>query len=142
MGQLGLEDSAADVDQSVRMPEDVPDPSSPLPPPSTATPTAFSQPAKRKLAEIADSEDEDDLELDIGSNHRSSSPPQRAGNAGFLLSSQLSRVNNDEPNGTNIDTHPIKAKSVLVTDLVDDEAHEIGNEDDNSTSNDDMLLQD
>lgn len=84
MGNLDLEDAMEDDDQSLQMPEDVP---------ASSIARASSQATKRKIAEIADSEDED--ELDAYSNSRP--PPVTGVAAGFLPSSQLS-MNDKRPN--------------------------------------------
>lgn len=109
MGQLGLDDIAEPADQSVQMPEDMP--SSPMP-------FVSSQPAKRKVTEIADSEDEEDLENGIRS------PPSSRQVGGFLPSSQVMQ-NQDEQDSAGFRT----AKDMS-------NAEEKGNQDD------EMLLQD
>lgn len=76
MGNLGLEDAREEDDQSVQMPEDIPASSNQI----------FSQASKRKVSEIADSEDEDELDSDADSGKIS----RMKYTTGFLPSSQVS----------------------------------------------------
>ena len=77
MGNLGLEDSEEVEDQSMRMPEDV----------ASYSAMQDSAAARRKPEEVADSEDEVEIEVAIGTAARLSSTPKVQG--GFLPSSQL-----------------------------------------------------
>lgn len=76
MGNLGLEDAREDEDQSLQMPEDMP----------ASSMQPVSQASKRKVSEIADSEDEDELEADVDLGKSS----KMKFTTGFLPSSQVS----------------------------------------------------
>lgn len=76
MGNLGLEDAREEDDQSVQMPEDIP----------ASSNRVSSQVSKRKVSEIADSEDEDELDSDADSGKIS----RMKYTTGFLPSSQVS----------------------------------------------------
>ena len=79
MGNLGLEDAEEAEDQSMRMPEDVASSSAP-------------RTQKRKIEEVADSEDEDEIELGSAAKL----PPMPKVGGGFLPSSQLTQSNGED----------------------------------------------
>jgi len=76
MQNLGIDD--IDEDQSLQMPEDVVAPST-------------SPRNRRPVAEVADSEDEDEIELS-----QAKLPPMRKASGGFLPSSQLKQDGNGD----------------------------------------------
>lgn len=110
MGNLGLDDAREEDDQSMQMPEDMP----------ASSVQISSQASKRKVAEIADSEDEDELEAHLESRKSS----RTRFTTGFLPSSQVSI----EENGS------------VAMDKETDEQHAIGQHD--SDHSDEMLLRD
>lgn len=79
IGNLGLEDADEVEDQSLRMPEDV----------SSSAGGPESKAGKRKIDEVADSEDEDGIEVEIGTAARLPLIPRV--HEGFLASSQLTQ---------------------------------------------------
>ena len=116
MGNLGLEDAEEVEDQSLRMPEDMAPSSSAVNEP---------KPAKRKIDEVADSEDEDEVE--IGSAARM--PHVSRGLGGFMPSSQVGQDDVEDDVEDGVSHLPDR----LTVTNEDDAVHEQDN---------DMLLQD
>ncbi|KAK5936809.1 hypothetical protein PMZ80_010928 [Knufia obscura] len=105
MGNLGLEDAEEAEDQSMRMPEDV-----------TSSAAQASIGAKRKIDEVADSEDEEELE--IGTAARP--PPVPRGHAGFLPSSQLAQEDVEGAESTSPQRGTVGKERRGADDLDDD----------------------
>ena len=82
MGNLGLEDTGEVEDQSMRMPEDM----------AASSAAEDLQVAKREIEEVADSEDEDAIE--IGTTTKLPRIPRTHG--GFMPSSQLGQESAEE----------------------------------------------
>lgn len=111
MGNLGLEDAREDEDQSIWMPEDV------LPSSSHASGLTM----KRKIAEIADSEDESEL----GTEEHGRVPRTLAFSRGFIPSSQIPQNDRKGDSDRKEDSPPRAAggsqPNVLDADDKDDE---------------------
>lgn len=110
MGNLGLEDAEEVEDQSIRMPEDI----------LSSSAAQELKTTKRKIDEVVDSEDEDEIE--IGTAARL--PVVLRGQRGFLPSSQLAQEGAEEGGS------PLSARQTAGV-----EDHAVDGQDD------DMLLQ-